>query len=390
MRRQACVLLGMFLLALGQWRCGNSGAGEAADPSPASPAAAAELAVKVAPVAVMDWQVAIPISGSLRSLSNVDIRSEVGGRLLAAHFQEGNQVRKDEVLAEIDPVNHRLARDQANAALSVAQAGLERIQVALDYARRERERADNLLRTGGITEKDHQAAVNGVKEAETQVRLAEAQIGQARAAVTIAEKALSDCTILAPADGQVRRKYLDAGSLLTPGTSVYSLVDNSRLELECLVPSYQLAGVRTGQRVEFTTPTWEDRVFSGTVLAINPMVESDNRSIKVLVKIANPGGELRSGMFASGEIDVRVERRAVVIPRSALMVESGTFDSGSVFVVSGGRAVRRQVRISGARRDLLWTSQGLAEGDQVIVDIGPSLKDGAPVRVLQETPAEGR
>ena len=229
----------------------------------------------------MDWPVTIPISGNLRSQSNVEIKSEVAGRLIAAHFEEGDTVRKDQLLAEIDPVNYRLAYDQAASVLGVAQAGLERIQVTLDHARREKERADNLLRTGGITEKDHQAAVTGVKEAETQARLAEAQIAQARTAVTIAEKALKDCRILAPADGQVRRKYLDKGSLLTPGSAIYALVDNARLELDCLVPSYQLAGNPAGQRAVFTTPTWGERRFEGQVSAVNPMVESDNRSIKV-------------------------------------------------------------------------------------------------------------
>jgi RND family efflux transporter MFP subunit len=265
----------------------------------------------------------------------------------------------------------------------VAQAGLERIQVTLDHARREKERADNLLRTGGITEKDHQAALTGVKEAETQARLAEAQIGQARAAVTIAEKALKDCQIFAPSNGQVRKKYLDKGSLLTPGSPICTLVDNSRLELECLVPSYQLSGVKLGQRVVFTTPTWGDRRFEGGVSAINPI-------IKVIVKIVNPGGELRSGMFTRGEIAVRVESKAIVIPRSALFVEQEQSASGSVFVVLNGQAVRRSVRVGGVRQDQLWIQQGLAQGDQVIVDIGPSMKDGAAVRVVSDRSAGGK
>jgi RND family efflux transporter MFP subunit len=323
-------------------------------------------------------------------LSNVEIKSEVAGKLIATHFEEGDTVRKDELLAEIDPVNYRLAYEQAASVLGVAQAGLERIQVTLDHARREKERADNLLRTGGITEKDHQAAVTGVKEAETQARLAEAQIAQARAAVSIAEKAVKDCRIFAPASGQVRRKYLDEGSLLTPGSAVYTLVDNTRLELECLVPSYQLSGIRIGQRVGFTTSTWGEHQFDGKVSAVNPMVESDNRSIKVLVKIVNPAGELRSGMFALGEIEVRLQVKAIVIPRSALIVEQDQSTAGSVFVVSGGRALRRNVQVGGIRKDLLWIQHGLAAGDQVVVDIGPALKDGAAVRVVPERPIGGQ
>jgi RND family efflux transporter MFP subunit len=388
MKKRNAVILFLIAISAAQWRCGNSGTA-VGTPDP-KPAPAAELVVRAAPVSVMDWPVTIQISGSLRSQSNVEIKSEVAGRLTATLFQEGDTVRKDQLLAEIDPINYRLAYEQAQAVSGVAQAGLDRIQVTLEYARREKERADNLLRSGGITEKDHQAAVNGVKEAETQARLAQAQIEQARTAVAIAEKALKDCRITAPADGQVRRKYLDNGSLLVPGASIYNLVDNARLELECLVPSYQLAGVKIGRRAIFTTPTWGERKFEGSVSAINPMVEADNRSIKVLVKIANPNGELRSGMFARGEIEVRVEAKAIVIPRSALMVEQEQATSGGVYVVTNGRAVRRAVQVGGVRQDQLWIQQGLAAGDQVIVDIGPSLKDGAAVRVMPDRANEGR
>ena len=69
-----------------------------------------------------------------------------------------------------------------------------------------------------------------------------------------------------------------------------------------MIPSYQLAGIRLGQHATFQTPTWGERRFEGTVSAINPEIESENRSVKVQLKIANPRGELRSGMYARGEI----------------------------------------------------------------------------------------
>ena len=141
---------------------------------------ATELVVKSEPVKRQEWIDAVPFSGTLRSQSVVDVKTEVGGRLISVYFEEGDFVKKDRLLAEIDPVNYRLAYDQAAAALAVAEAGLERAKVAVEHARTEKERADNLLRTGGITQKDHQAAETGVKDAESQARLAEAQIGQAR------------------------------------------------------------------------------------------------------------------------------------------------------------------------------------------------------------------
>jgi RND family efflux transporter MFP subunit len=379
-RCSRCLLIGAILLTAGiQWRCGNSKGENGPDRSPAVDV----LAVKAAPVEVRDWIAEVSISGSLHTLSTVDVKPEVGGRLIAVHFQEGDFVRKDQLIAEIDPVNYQLAYDQAAAALSVAQAGLERARVSAEHVRTEKERADNLLRSGGITQKDHQATLTGVKEADSQVRFADAQCGQARAVLAIAEKALKDCRIIAPAQGHVQKKYLDKGSLVAPGVPLCTLVDNSQLELECVIPSYQLAALRIGQQAEFTTPTWSERRFQGTVAAINPTVEADNRSVKLILKIANPGGELRAGMYASGEVITGREKNAIIIPRDSLIPEKEGADQAAVFVVRDGKVHRLTIRIGGTQQEKVWIRQGLQQGEVVVSEIGPSLKEGVSVRILQ-------
>jgi RND family efflux transporter MFP subunit len=340
------------------------------------------IAVKAAPVEIREWIASVSISGNLLTLSSVDVKPEVGGRLIAAYYKEGDLVRKNQLLAEIDPENYRLAYDQAAAALAVAQAGLEMAKVSAEHAKTEKERTDNLLRSGGITQKDNQAAITGVKEADSQVRLAEAQCGQARAVLAIAEKALKDCKIFAPAEGHVQKKNFDQGSLLAPGVALCTLVDNSRLELEAVIPSYQLASLRSGLRANFKTPTWGDRIIEGMVSSINPAVESDNRSVKVKLNIANPRGELRSGMYAQGEIITGREPGAVVISRDSLIPEKEGSENAGVYVVREGKAHRINIRIGGSQQERIWVKQGLVSGDLVVTEIGPSLKEGATVRIL--------
>jgi RND family efflux transporter MFP subunit len=372
---------------LSQWSCSV-----AEDPSSAvlPQSSAAQLEVTVSPVKLLDWKVTVPVSGTLLSQSIVEVRTEVAGRLVSSLLREGDYARKSQLIAEIDSTNYSLVLDQAKAALAVSQASLEHARVMAEHAAREKERADNLLRSGGITEKDHQAASTGVRETQTQVRLAEAQLEQARAAVAVAEKSLRDCRILAPVDGQVQRKFFDTGSLLDRGSPLYTLVNNINLDLDCMVPAYRLAEVRLGQKAVFTTPTWGDRNFEGVVSAINPMVETDNRSVKVRLKIANPGGDLRSGMFAKGEIQVRLETSAMTIPRSALLSESAESSSASAFVAYNGKAQRRPVVVGGVDQDRVWIREGLRPEDQVIVEIGPALKEGTSVRVLSDSSSPGR
>jgi RND family efflux transporter MFP subunit len=368
-------------LACSQWDCNKNSNSESQNSAAAS--AIEEMAVKTAPVIRGEWIAAASISGDLRTLSTVEVKTEVGGKLIDIRFQEGDFIKKDQLIAEIDPVNYKLSYDQAAAVLAVAQAGLDHAQVAAEHARTEKERADNLLRSGGITQKDHQAATTGIKEAESQVRLAEAQCGQAKAALAIAEKALRDCKIYAPAQGHVQKKYFDRGSLLSPGVSICSLVDNSQLELECVIPSYQLAAIKMGQRASFTTPTWANRRFEGIVSAIIPEIESDNRSVKLRLSISNPSGELRSGMYARGEIITGRQPNALIIPRDSLIPEKSGSGTAGVFVIRGGKAQRVDIQIGDSQEEQVWVKHGLSEGDLVIVEIGPSLKEGSPVRAAK-------
>ncbi len=384
----ALYTLALILFAL-LWTTGCGDARNAAQAEMPSTPASPVLVVKAGSPQRGEWIVTVPISGDLRSQSRVEVRAEVGGRLIATHFKEGDMVRKDQLLAEIDPVNYRLALDQAAAAVGVAEAGLARARISADHARREKERADNLLRSGGITEKDHQAASTGVSEAESQVNFALAQVNQAKASVAIAEKSLRDCRILAPTDGHIQRRYFDAGSLLPAGSPLYMLVDNSRLELECLLPSYRFAEIRLGQPAVFTTPTWGDQKFNGVVVSTNPAVDSDNRSIRVTIRIDNPRSALRTGMFARGEIEIRRQRSALIIPRSALIAEQEESGSGSVFLIVDGKTARKAVEIGGINQDKVWVKSGLEDRDSVILEIGPAVKDKMTVRAAASGARQG-
>lgn len=377
MRNQpACrVLIVLFLCGI-QWNCRKVDNNKSENSN-----AVQALVVKTEKVRRQEWVVTEPISGNLRSLSTIEIKPEVGGRLVAAYFEEGDLVQKDQLMAEIDMVNYKLAYDQANAMLGVAQAGLDRARVSLEHTKTEKERADNLLRSGGITQKDHQAALTNVKEAETGLELAQAQCEQAKAARAIAEKSLKDCKIIAQASGHVQKKSFDKGSLLAPGVGLYTLVDNSRLEMECVIPSYQLAAIKIGQRAEFTTPTWGERRFTGVVSAINPTIESDNRSVKLKLKINNFEGELRSGMYARGEITAGREQQALVIPRNALISQKDESGSAGVYLVTEGKTRRTIVEVGSVQQERAWIRRGLNEGDLVITEIGPSLKEGVSVQL---------
>ena len=185
----------------------------------------------------------VAVTGTLVSNARVDVKAETIGRLVKFPKQEGDSVAAGEAVAWVDQENYQLAVRQAETAVQVAEAGLARTRVMAAHNQTELERARNLIRSGGITDKDLQAAEVAQRDAQAQVALAEAQLAQARAALDVAQKKLRDTAILAPVAGVIEKKYVNPGAYVEAPTMVFTIVDNRRLELESPVPS---AAARAG------------------------------------------------------------------------------------------------------------------------------------------------
>jgi RND family efflux transporter MFP subunit len=234
------VALGATCLALLLYSvaCSSETAKSTADSS------ASTLAVRVVRVEPRPLERSLDITGSLVSPVAVDVKTQFAGRIVQMLKQEGDRVRKGELLAQIDEMDSKLALAQARASLEVAQAALLRTQIVEKAALREGERSENLMRSGGITQRDFDQSQVTIRDAQAQVKLAEAQAEQARQAVAIAEKRLSDCRIVTPVAGEIERKFVNPGSYVDSMTLVYRVVDNQRLELEAYVASAEIGAVR--------------------------------------------------------------------------------------------------------------------------------------------------
>jgi membrane fusion protein (multidrug efflux system) len=344
---------------------------------PAGPTAAPTLSVKVVKVEARPLDETIDISGSLVSSVAVDVKTEVAGRVVAMRKLEGDRVRQGELLAELNSETPRLAVAQAHANLEVAQASLDRARILEDHARLERERAENLLRSGGITDKDYRSAQVAARDATAQVKLAAAQVEQIKEALALAEKNLRDMQILSPITGEVERKYVNVGIYLDRLVMVYRLVDNQRLELETSVASSQMARLAKGQTIRFSVATFPGEEFSATILALSPAVQMDNRTMSVRGTVPNPEGRLKAGMFVKGRIVVGTKASAIVVPPSAAWrrVDQPPF----VYVVEANRAKRREVKLGVESPETLEITGGLRPGDTVIAEQYLELADGVSV-----------
>lgn len=335
----------------------------------AGTAATRAVVVRTAPVETRTLQDRLEVTGSLRPRAQVNVASEIAGRVLRLARDEGARVAKGDVIALLDGTDYRLALDRAKAALQVADANRA-------HAQAERDRAELLLKTGGITDKDRLAA-------EVALQVAEASLAQARTEVAIAQQQVTRTEIRAPFTGRVAKRLADPGTLLAAGTPVVTLVDDAVLEFRAQVPSADYDKVRVGSEVTVTVdalPGWSTR---GTLARITPMADERSRAFEVVVAV--PGGErLIAGLFARAAVSLREVPGALVVPPAALVRDGARPDVAHLFVVEGGRAERREVTLGLEQSDAVQVVGGLAAGDTVVVDPPVSLASGAPVEIQNQ------
>ena len=343
----------------------------ASDPPPVSAA--------IITVTAQTLPLTIPVTGTLVSNSRVDVKAEVIGHISRFDKQEGDSVRAGEPVAWVDDENFRLAVRQAETAVEVADAALERARLIASHSRSELERAENLVQSGGITDKDLKAAQLADRDSNAQALLARAQVDQARATLEVARKHVRDTIIYAPVSGEIQRKVLNKGSYVEAPTHVFTIVDNSRLELESPVASADLAPIRNGQRVTFKVNSYPDLTFEGRLIDMNPAVDDQTRSAKVRIQVPNAAGKLKAGMFAQGEILTGVNASAIVIPAAAVYRDDRAAKASSVFVLEGGKACRRSVRIGHERDSKLEIIEGLRAGEQLIAEQNIEIAEGVRV-----------
>ena len=370
--RQSIILAGamtsVWLAGCGREQMSSSAA---SDPAPVSAA--------VITVTTETLHLSIPVTGTLISNTRVDVKAEVIGHIARFEKQEGDPVRAGEPVAWVDDENSQLAVRQAETAVQVAEAGLERARLLESHSRTELERAENLLRSGGITDKDLKAAQLAGRDATAQAALAQAQLEQARAALEVARKHVRDTIIYAPVSGEIQRKLVNKGSYVEAPTHVFTIVDNTRLELESPVASADIAPIMSGQRVTFTVNSYPNATFEGRVLEMNPAVDEQTRSAKVRIQVTNPGGKLKAGMFAQGEILTGVAANAVMIPTAALYRDDRSAKTASVFVLEGGKACRREVRAGHEQESKIEVIEGLRPGERLIAEQSIEISEGVRV-----------
>jgi len=343
------------------------------------------VAVEAAKVIAADVTEGIEVIGTLAAKFGADVRSEYTGIVTDVYVTEWVKVKKGDPLAKLDTREIEVALKRTVAAVEVAKANVLQLEVAENRANREYERAVKLKEEGLITQQalddagtEKLAAAARIAAAKAQIRLAEEEVNQV-------QTRLAKTLLRSPMDGMVSLRNVNVGDFVGEmgAKPMFRIVDNRLLDLTVTVPSGEMASLRPGQLITFSTDALPGRTFSGKVMFLNPIVNEADRSLKVVAEVDNSNEQLKSGLFVSGRIKTGERKGVLKIPRTALLTWDVPGKKGEVFVIQGDRAERRAVRTGALSGDLVEVTEGLERGNLVVTRGGFNVKDGDRVSVTR-------
>lgn len=298
--------------------------------------------------------------GSIRSNEAVVIRPEVSGRIARLNFNDGQHVKKGQLLIAFDATVNQAEVQQAKAELGIARANFER---TVDLAKQK-----------FISERARDESQANVQVLEAKLALAEAR--------------LSKLEIRAPFSGIVGIRTVSVGDYVKDGTDLVNLEDISSVKVDFRIPERYVDQVRRGQGIEVLLDALPGQPFRARVDAVDPQVDSSGRSALLRGRIENPEGRLKPGMFARVRLILAERDNAMVVPEEAIVPQGNKV---TVWKVVDGKAMRTEVKTGLRRAAKVEIVEGLQPGDTVVTAGQIRLsKDGTPVRIAQMSGPDGK
>jgi RND family efflux transporter MFP subunit len=335
-------------------------------------------------------QASIPVgtrySVSLSPATQVDLAFKVGGYVKDIHqvrdpdgrsriLQAGDQVGQGAVLARLRESDYAVKLNQATSNEADARANFTQ-------AKQDFERAQNLYNAQSLTKSDYDAAKARYDSAQAKLRGATESRKEA-------DISMQDSILKAPQAGVILKRNIEVGSLVSAGTVAFVLADTSVVKALFGVPDIAVEQVKLGQPLTITTEAIPGAQFQGQITKIDPSADATSRVFQIEVKISNPDTRLKPGMIAVvGLPGHRDSASHLSVPLSAIVRPPGDEAAYTVYVVDKqeGRTVvhRRPVKLGPVLGNRVIVTEGVAQGETIVVKGTTQIVDGEQVRVLPE------
>lgn len=288
-------------------------------------------------------------SGTVLANEDVEIRSEVQGKIVKIAFQEGARVKKGDLLVKIDDDELQARLLQAVSSRKLAEDNEFRMRKQLEIE--------------AVAKKDYDAALNELNRAKAESQLLKAQLGKTE--------------LRAPFGGVVGLKQVSEGAFVGPSTLITTLQELDPVKVDFTIPGKYAGWVKPGQAVGFTVQGSAER-HQAKVYAVDPRIDPATRTLRIRATCPNPGGRILPGSFATIEVPLESVAGALLVPTEAVTADAR---GAKVFLYKAGKAEPRPVQ-AGLRTDsAVQITGGLAPGDTVITSGVVTLRPGAAVKL---------
>jgi membrane fusion protein (multidrug efflux system) len=291
------------------------------------------------------WAPALNAVGSLAAVEGTTLSNELPGTVTKIAFESGAQVKKGDLLVQLDASAEEAQLASAKAGAALADINLQRAQEL---------RAQN-------------------SNSQSDLDSADAQAKQAEASVANLESAVAKKTITAPFTGRIGIRTVNLGQYLPAGTAIVSLQSLDPIYADFSLPQQQLVALTPGLTVHVTSDALPDQTIDGKITAIDPQVDNATRNVQVQATLDNHDEKLRPGMFADVAVELPAKDKVLIIPATAVLA---TPYGDSVFVVDeakdpttgqDGKVLRQQfVQLGVTRGDFVAVVSGLKPGETVV------------------------
>ena len=415
-----------LLALLGAASCGRSGS---ADGTTAQ--AAESKPIRVTTTAVISREVAVFIqsSGSFVADETSDVAPPAAGRVVSTPVNVGAFVAQGQVIAQLDQSDANLRLQQALAAEAQAEAALRQSQSRIGLgqnssfdantvpevqgamaaynsaqaqaklAAADEKRYANLVATGDVSQsnyekqrtqaetaqaqadtarKQYETALNNARQNYQGVSGSEASLAGFRTQVAMARKAIEDTIVRAPMSGYVSERPIAVGEYVSTTSKIATVLRVNPIKLFLQISEAEAARLHIGMSATARVTAYGDREFTGRVTVIRPAVDPTSRALTVEVEFSNGDFMLRPGMFATARVTLPAGEQGLFVPVSSVLTDTTTASS-QVFVIDGGKARAKVVRMGETENGQVRILGGTTAGAVVATSNLKDLYDGVPV-----------
>jgi RND family efflux transporter MFP subunit len=320
------------------------------------------------------------------------VASKVTGRVLEIYVEEGMSVKKDQVVARLDPVNSQTILTMAERELEASRRGLAETEVRLADARRTLERNESLVKQQLVSQQALDASRAEVNALAARLEASKAQVKVSESGLAMRRNDFNDLNVRAPFDGVIISKDAQPGEMISPlsagggftRTGIATIVDMDSREIEVDVNEAYIKRVKPNQRVEATLDAYPEQSLPAHVINIVPTADRTKATVRVRIAFDKLEPQILPDMGIKVRFldDVPAPTTAqgprIRVPAVAVQRADG---EAFVWVVAGGRVERRAVTVGAEGDGQVEVLAGVNSGEELVSPVVPGLEDGGKVKV---------